>query len=501
MIIWAIKFTICHLEIKFNFWEFAAEMENFGHFVIYEEINSGGAAVIYRAKNKTTGRQVALKVLHQHLSRQPEYKKRIQRESKFISGIKHPNLVRIYSSGEINGKAYIEMEYFKSRTLNEFISRKKQIKMSVFYSLAAQIAEGLSALHKKNIIHRDLSYGNILINDKNEVKITDFGLIKILPENTQFSKITQLTAAGNTFGTLYFMSPEQLDGQDMGKESDIFSFGVNLYYMLTGKLPFTGKTGAAVISSITTREPDGIIQYNRNVSFDLQALVLNLLSKKPENRIKGIHQIGRMLSLFAEKEKVSVKFRPFIIKPWLLFTSVAFFIITFLLLTVISIKQHKSISQKDSASHPLKNGYFAATSAGSSKEVTTSFPLDDYLNFNFGKYSIHELEVKGFNNNEAQQLKTEFVKTITLIKGKDIEFADNINYEDADDCCNIMFKMIRSNSRLILIEEWSSKLIGSSYRKEVETELKPNESWREAAKKLFMGSSLLKTSSIMFEKN
>jgi len=475
-------------------------METFGHFIIYEEINSGGAAVIYRVKNKTTGRQAALKVLHQHLSRQPEYRKRIQREVKFISGVDHPNLVKVYSSGEIEGKIYIEMEYFKSRTLHSLVQKKGRMKIREFYSISMQIAEGLSALHKKNIIHRDLSFENILINDKDKVKITDFGLIKVLPENTQFSKITQLTAAGNTFGTLHFMSPEQLDGQEMGKESDIFSFGVNLYYMLTGKLPFEGKTGAAIISSITRKEPDSIIQLNREASFDLQSLVFNLLSKNPNNRIKGIHQISRMLSLLAEKEKISVKFRPMIIRPWLIYGSGLLLITISILLSLTFGKQQDSRKKDNLTANEKKKPDSTVVSIRTQKNVTTSYPLEEYLNYNFSAYKIKDLKVEGFSQADERLIKYEFLRIITLIKGKDIFFDDGRSAGASENICEINYKIIREKSQLRLIEEWNSILVNDPYRKEVSLDIKVDQNWAVTVRNLFLGSSLLRTSLILFER-
>lgn len=473
-------------------------METFGHYIIYEEINSGGAAVIYRVKNKTTGRQSALKVLHSHLSRQPQYRKRIQREVKFISGINHPNLMKIYSSGEIEGRIYIEMEYFKSKTLHRFVEKKGHLKMREFYLIASQIAEGLSALHKKNILHRDLSFENILINDKNEVKITDFGLIKVLPEHTQYSKITQLTAAGSTYGTLYFMSPEQLDGQEIGKESDIFSYGVNLYYMLTGKLPFVGKTGAAIISSITHKEPDSIIQLNREVSFDLQSLVFNLLSKNPENRIKEIHQIGRMLPLLAEKERISVKFRPMIIKPWLIYGSGVLLIIISVFLSLIFGRQ-KSISGKDKDSGRKITSNIATAPVNKGKNVTTSYPFDEYLNYNFSAYKIDNLHVKGFEAKDERLINYEFLRIMTLIKGKDVFFDKVSSGGMSESICDIKYSLVKEKSQLRFVEEWNSVLVGEPYRKEVKLEVKANENVAKTARNLFLGSSLLRSSMILFE--
>lgn len=467
-----------------------------GNFIVYEEISSGGAAVIYRAKNKITGKQIALKVLHPHLSKQPEYKKRIQREVKFISNIDHPNLVKIYSSGEIDGSAYIEMEFFKSKTLEEEIRNTKDLKLSDFYRIAVQIAEGLSALHKKNILHRDLSFGNILINDKKEVKITDFGLIKILPENTQFSKITQLTAAGNTFGTIYFMSPEQLDGQDISKESDIFSYGVNLYYMLTGKLPFSGKTGGAVINAITSKEPDSIIQHNKTVSFDLQSLVLNLLCKKPENRIKDIHQISRMLSLFAEKENASIKHRIFNFKPWLIAgggTAVALFI----WLILIGEKADNSVADSSDPSGEISQ----ILSSGKSAIIddrSSSASLEEFLQYNFRGYKINFLKVRGFNEAEEKKIRYEFARAITLIKGKDIYFKNSNTNKQSDNLCEIKYTLIKNESSLYLNEEWSSEYINGVYQNEQKIYVK-GDKWLTSARKLFLNSALIKNSKLMLE--
>src|SRR3990170_1817226 len=217
------------------------------HYKILEKLGEGGMGVVYKAQDIKLDRTVALKFLPKHLLCDQEAKTRFEHEAKAASALNHPNITTIHEIDEVEGECFISMEYIEGKSIKELIKEKK-FSIEEILRIAIQIGEGLHAAHKKDIVHRDIKSDNIMLTEDGVVKIMDFGLAKL-------KGATKLTTTGSTMGTLAYMSPEQAQGIEVDQRSDIFSFGVGLYEMIAGQLPFKGEHEAAIIYSIINETP------------------------------------------------------------------------------------------------------------------------------------------------------------------------------------------------------------------------------------------------------
>lgn len=241
------------------------------HYKILEKLGEGGMGIVYKAQDTKLDRIVALKFLPEHLLCDEEAKKRFVHEAKAASALNHPNITTIYEINEVEGECFISMEYIDGKSIKKLIE-EKGFSIEGILKIAIQIAEGLSAAHKKGITHRDIKTDNIMLTEEEVVKIMDFGLAKL-------KGVTKLTRTGSTLGTLQYMSPEQSQGIEVDHRSDIFSFGVILYEMITGQLPFKGEHEASVIYSIVNETPEPLARYKANVPEGLQRIVDKVLKK------------------------------------------------------------------------------------------------------------------------------------------------------------------------------------------------------------------------------
>ena len=268
--------------------------QNILHYKILDKLGQGGMGVVYLAEDTRLERKVAIKFLPHHISANIEEKERFKIEARAAAALNHPNIATIYSIEETNDargedEMFIVMEYIEGHELKEIIDRKnagaeyiEPLQTNDIINYAIQIAEGLEAAHKKEIVHRDIKSSNIMINDNGKVKIMDFGLAKIRGGS-------QLTTIGSTIGTAAFMSPEQARGDEVDNRSDIWSFGVLLYEMLTGKLPFKGEYDQAIIYSILSEKPEPI-EHN-NFPDSLVNIVNKCLQKDKRARYQTISKL------------------------------------------------------------------------------------------------------------------------------------------------------------------------------------------------------------------
>ena len=254
-----------------------------GHYKILDKLGEGGMGVVYKALDTKLDRPVALKFLPPHLSSSPEEKERFLHEAKAASALSHPNITVIHEINESEGQVYIAMEYVEGKTLKK-LAESKELSLRKALDLAIQACDGLAAAHKKEIIHRDIKSENLMLTKEGQVKIMDFGLAKV-------KGATKLTKAGSTLGTTAYMSPEQASGEEVDQRSDIFSFGVVLYELLAGQLPFKGEHQAAVIYSILNEEPQPLARYNNQVSPKLEEIVSKALAKDEEERYQHIDDL------------------------------------------------------------------------------------------------------------------------------------------------------------------------------------------------------------------
>ena len=276
------------------------------HYKIIEKLGEGGMGIVYRAEDTKLKRQVAIKFLPHHISANEEERKRFEIEAQAAAALNHPNIATIHAIEESGNDTFIVMEYIEGVELKDKI-KLSSISIEESINIAIQIAEGIEAAHKKGIVHRDIKSQNIMITDDGKVKIMDFGLAKVRGE-------TQLTKIGSTIGTAAYMSPEQAQGEEADSRSDIFSFGVVLYEMLTTRLPFNAEHQAALIYSVINEDPLPVARFNDKVSPDLERIVFKALAKDKEERYQHVDDLiadlrkERKNIEYAKAEHINMRF-------------------------------------------------------------------------------------------------------------------------------------------------------------------------------------------------
>jgi serine/threonine protein kinase/tetratricopeptide (TPR) repeat protein len=253
------------------------------HYKILEKLGEGGMGVVYKAEDIQLQRLVALKFLPQHISGHPEEKARFIHEARSASALNHPNVTTIHGIEESAEGLFIAMEYVEGRTLKQMVE-KETLSIKRVLDIGIQVCEGIAMAHRKGIVHRDIKSENIMLTNEGLVKIMDFGLAKL-------RGVTKITETGSTLGTAAYMSPEQAQGEEVDQRSDIFSFGVVLYELLTKQLPFGGEHPAAIIYSIINEEPQPIARYNNQASAKLEDIVSKALAKDKEERYQHIDDL------------------------------------------------------------------------------------------------------------------------------------------------------------------------------------------------------------------
>ena len=278
--------------------------QNLGHFRILEKIGAGGMGVVYRAHDDRLGRDVAIKVLPPSLSRDAARLRRFEQEARAAAALNHPNILAIYDIGTHDGAPYIVAELLEGESLQERL-RTGPLPVRLATDTALQVARGLAAAHEKGIVHRDLKPGNIFLTRDSRVKILDFGLAKLTRAEPASSApdavtLTSDSVSGAVFGTVGYMSPEQVRGFPVDHRSDIFSFGAILYEMLSGKRAFRRDTPADTMSAILTVDPPDISETQRNIPPALERVARHCLEKNPEDRFQSARDLAFDLSSVLE---------------------------------------------------------------------------------------------------------------------------------------------------------------------------------------------------------
>jgi beta-lactam-binding protein with PASTA domain/predicted Ser/Thr protein kinase len=268
-----------------------------GRYRIIRKLGSGGMANVYLAEDQELGRRVAIKILNDRHAHDDQFVERFRREAKNAAGLSHPHIVSIYDRGEAEGTYYIAMEFLDGRSLKELIVARGTAPVNVAIEYARQILDALRFAHRNGIVHRDIKPHNVIVDAEGRVKVTDFGIAR--------AGATQMTEVGSIIGTAQYLSPEQARGSPVDQTSDLYSVGIVLYELLTGKVPFTGDSPVEIAMKHISATPEPPSRVRAEIPGELDKIVLRALAKSPQQRYKSAEEMDRDLARVAQGSTVS----------------------------------------------------------------------------------------------------------------------------------------------------------------------------------------------------
>ena len=298
------------------------------HYKIIEKLGEGGMGIVYKAEDTKLKREVAIKFLPHNITANQEVRKRFETEAQAAASLNHPNITTIHAIEEYNNDLFIVMEYVDGIELNYKI-KGGSIPIEETLDIALQFTEGLKAAHEKNIIHRDIKSQNVMITSDGKVKIMDFGLAKLPGQ-------TRLTKTNTIMGTVAYMSPEQVRGETPGFQTDIWSFGVMLYEMVTGQLPFKSDYEQAVLYAIMNEDPEPVTAVNKNIPEKLAEIIHKTLEKDPKSRFASVTELQDKLRAFQSDYQpagAAASYKSYLNKPWFYIPG-GILLLIFILITV-----------------------------------------------------------------------------------------------------------------------------------------------------------------------
>ena len=267
-----------------------------GRYEISEKIGSGGMADVYRATDSILNRTVAIKVLHPHFANEKDFVARFKREAQAAANLTHPNIVNIYDWGAEDSTYFIVMEYLVGRSLKEIIEDQAPLDEKLIVDIIRQVLKAVEAAHDSDLVHRDIKPHNIIISDDGTVKVMDFGIAKSISST--------LTQTGSIMGTAFYLSPEQAQGAEVSGASDLYSVGVVLYEMATGKVPFDGESPVSIALKHVHEAPVPPRRLNPDLSLSLQTIILKAISKNPNDRYSNAAELRDDLGRSANGEMI-----------------------------------------------------------------------------------------------------------------------------------------------------------------------------------------------------
>jgi eukaryotic-like serine/threonine-protein kinase len=279
-----------------------------GPYQIIGLLGAGGMGEVYRAKDTRLDRIVAIKVLPPHLSTNADLRRRFEQEARAVSGLNHPHICALYDIGAQDGTHYLVMEYLDGETLRSRLgSGSLSVRKAIDF--AVQIASALSSAHEKGVVHRDLKPENIFITRDERIKLLDFGLAHYAPAeavaNVSMTPTrAKMTEPGMVMGTVGYMSPEQVRGQEIDSRSDIFSLGTVLYEMLTGRAPFARETSAETMTAILREDPSELQGSGKNIPIGLASVVQRCMEKKPDLRFQTAQDLAFALQMTSQSTTI-----------------------------------------------------------------------------------------------------------------------------------------------------------------------------------------------------